>query len=418
MTTAVAKVSTEPDCRQDFPILARRVGGKRIVYLDSAATSHRPDVVVDAIADFYRGHNANPAAALHSLAREAHQLYEDSRRSLAEFINAYASDESIFTRGTTEAINLVASAWGSTNLKAGDENLLTVAEHASNLLPWRLIARETNAVVRYANVDDAGRIDVEDFRKKLSRRTRLVSFSHVSNVAGYVNPADQLCTMAREAGALSLVDAAQSAPHIEVDVRKISCDFLAFSSHKMLGPMGVGVLFGRRELLDRMPPYQAGSNMAHEVDLEIESLERGARRFGAGTPNVSGAVGLAAAVGYLKKIRRDGIARHQDDITEYALRRLSAIPEVRLLGPTVRENHVPVFSFVLEGHDAVDVLRSLDERGVAVRARDLAALPLLRHFGVEKALRASCHVYSSRDDIDRLAEELREIALSGSSGAG
>jgi cysteine desulfurase / selenocysteine lyase len=417
MSTAAANLA-ELDCRQDFPILARKVGGRRIAYLDSAATSHRPNVVVDAIADFYRGHNANPAAAAHSLAREAHRLYEDSRGSMAEFINAHAADEIVFTRGTTEAINLVASAWGSANLKPGDEILLTVAEHASNLLPWRLVARQASAVVRYAEVDEAGRIDVEDFREKLSPRTRLASFSHVSNVAGFVNPAEKLCTMARAAGALTLVDAAQSAPHVDIDVRKISCDFLAFSSHKMLGPMGAGVLFGRRELLDRMPPYQAGSNMAHEVDLEIESLERGAHRFGAGTPNVSGAIGLAVAAGYLKKLRRDGGARHEDDITEYALRRLNAIPEVRLLGPKVGEGRVPVFSFVVDGHDAGDVLRFLDERGVAIRAGDLAALPLLRHFGVERALRASCHVYSSREDVDRLAEGLRELVLGADGGAG
>jgi len=268
VSAASGSIAAELDCRQDFPILARRVGGKQIAYLDSAATSHRPNVVVDAIADFYRGHNANPAPALHSLARESHQLYEDSRGSIAEFINAYAADEIVFTRGTTEAINLVASAWGGANLRPGDEVLLTVAEHTSNLLPWRLVARQTRAVVRYANVDEAGRIDVEDFRNKLSKRTR------------------------------------------------------------------------------------------------------------------------------------------------------HAIPEVRLLGPKVREGRVPVFSFVVEGHEVSDIQRSLDERGVAIRAGDLAALPLLRHFGVEKALRASCHVYSSREDVDRLDEGLREIVLGGSSGMG
>jgi cysteine desulfurase/selenocysteine lyase len=406
---AIAKVASPLDCRQDFPILARRLGGKSLVYLDNAATSHRPDVVVDAIADFYRGHNANPAAALHSLARDAHRLYEDSRCSVAEFINAHAADEIVFTRGTTEAINLVASVWGNANLKLGDEILLTTSEHASNLLPWRFVARETKSVVRYANVDDSGRIDLEDFRRKLSRRTRMVAFSHVSNVAGFVNPAEELCAMARAAGALTLVDAAQSAPHVDVDVRRISCDFLAFSSHKMLGPMGVGVLFGRGELLDALPPYQTGSNMAHDVDAEFETLERGARRFGAGTPNVSGAIGMAVAAGYTRKLRREGSGQHEAELVEYALRRLNAIPEVRLLGPKSPDNRVPVFTFVVEGHDVVDVARSLDERGIAVRAGDLSALPLLQHFGVSRALRASCHVYSSRDDIDRLAEEILSI---------
>jgi cysteine desulfurase / selenocysteine lyase len=205
------------------------------------------------------------------------------------------------------------------------------------------------------------------------------------------------------------VDAAQSAPHVDIDVRKMGCDFLAFSSHKMLGPMGVGVLFGRRELLDRLPPYQSGSNMAHDVDLELETLERGARRFGAGTPNASGAIGLAAATRYLQERQRQGGSRHQEDLIGYALQRLNAIPEVKLFGPRTPENRVPVFSFVLEGHDVVDVMRTLDERGIAVRAGDLSALPLLRHFSVDKALRASCHLYNSREDIDRLADELRDI---------
>jgi cysteine desulfurase / selenocysteine lyase len=398
------------DCRDDFPVLERRVAGKRLVYLDSAATSQRPNVVIDAIADFYRGHNANPAGSLHSLAREAHQLYEDSRGSVAEFVNAYDANEIVFTRGTTEAINLVASAWGHANLRAGDEILLTTSEHASNLLPWRFIARQKQATVRFADVDRAGRIDVEDFRSKLSRRTRLVAFSHVSNVTGFVNPADELCAAAHAAGAITLVDAAQSAPHIDIDIRKMSCDFLAFSSHKMLGPMGVGVLFGRRELLDQLPPYQAGSNMAHDVDLEFETLERGARRFGAGTPNVSGAIGLAVALSYLRNLRRNGGVAHEQELVEYSLDYLNAIPGLRLFGPSTAENRVPVFSFEFEGHDAMEVMNFLDARGIAVRAGDLSALPLLRHFGVSKALRASCHVYNSREDIDRLADGLREIA--------
>jgi cysteine desulfurase / selenocysteine lyase len=380
-----------------------------MVYLDSAATSQRPEVVIDAIGDFYRQHNANPSGSSHSLAREANQLYEDSRRSIADFINAYDSSEIIFTRGTTEAINLVASAWGHANLKAGDEILLTIAEHASNLLPWRLIARRHQALIRFANVDDAGRIDVEDFRRKLSSRTRLVAFSHVSNVAGFVNPAAELCALARAAGALTLVDAAQSAAHVPIDIRQMSCDFLAFSSHKMLGPMGIGVLFGRRELLDRLPAYQSGSNMAHDVDLEVETLEIGAKRFGAGTPNVCGAIGMAVAAGYLQKLRREGCIQHERQLVEYALGRLTSIPGLRLLGPRSPENRTPVFTFIVEDHDVTDLVRALDDAGVAVRAGDLSALPLLRHFGVTRALRASGHVYNSREDIDQLAEGLRYI---------
>lgn len=409
MKAANAKSASGFDCRDDFAILSRRQGRRPVVYLDSAATSQRPEVVIDAIADFYRGHNANPSGTSHWLARGAHQLYEDSRRSVADFIDAYDSSEIVFTRGTTEAINLVATAWGHANLKAGDEILLTIAEHASNLLPWRLVARQHQAVVRFANVDEVGRIDIADFRRKLNARTRLAAFSHVSNVAGFVNPAAELCALARAAGALTLVDAAQSAPHVPIDVRQMSCDFLAFSSHKMLGPLGVGVLFGRRELLDRMAPYQSGSNMAHDVDLEFESLESGARRFGAGTPNVCGAVGMAVAVSYMQKLRREGCVQHEKELVDYAIGRLTAIPEFRLLGPRSPENRTPVFSFVIENHDVDDLARTLDESGIAVRAGDLSALPLLRHFGVTKALRASAHVYSSSEDIDQLVEGLRYI---------
>lgn len=404
-----AKAGSSFDCRDDFAILSRRESRTPLVYLDSAATSQRPDVVIDAIADFYRNHNANPSGTSHSLAREAHQLYEDARGTIADFINAYDSSEIVFTRGTTEAINLVAAAWGRSTLKAGDEILLTVAEHASNLLPWRIVARQHQAVIRFANVDESGRIDIGDFGKKLSSRTRLAAFSHVSNVAGFVNPAAELCALARAAGALTFVDAAQSAPHEPIDVRQMSCDFLAFSSHKMLGPMGIGVLFGRRELLDRLPAYQSGSNMAHDVDLEFETMESGAKRFGAGTPNVCGAVGISVAARYLQTLRRHGCVQHEKELVEYALGRLTAIREIRLLGPRSPENRTPVFTFVVEDHEVTDVMRALDESGIAVRAGDLSALPLLRHFGVTKALRASLHVYNSREDIDRLAEALRYI---------
>jgi cysteine desulfurase/selenocysteine lyase len=409
VTTVSAKQPADFDCRDDFAILRRRQDRAPLVYLDSAATSHRPEVVINAISDFYRGQNANPAGASHSLARSAHLLYEGARRTVAEFINAYDSNEIVFTRGTTEAINLVSTSWGSANLKPGDEILLTIAEHASNLLPWRFVARQRGAVLRFANADEHGRIDVTDFRSKLSRRTRLVSFSHVSNVAGFINPAEELCSLARAAGALTFVDAAQSAPHVPVDVRQMSCDFLGFSSHKMLGPMGVGVLFGRRELLDQMPAYQSGSNMAHEVGVESESLESGARRFGAGTPNVCGAVGLSAAIRYLQKLRSEGCMQHEAALVEYGLRRLTAIPEVRLLGPRNPESRTPVFTFVLEDHGIIDVMRVLDESGIAIRGGELSALPLLRHFGVAEALRASAHVYNSREDIDQLADTLRYL---------
>jgi len=359
--------------------------------------------------DFYRHDNANPGSSLHVLARRAYDRYEGARRTIATFINAAQSEEVTWVRGSTEGINLVAGAWARPLLRKGDELLLTVAEHASNLLPWRLVAEQTGAIVRYVDVDNEGRVILEDLDRKLSDRTRLVSFSHVSNVTGYINPAAQICSRARRAGARVLIDAAQSAPHIRLDVQDLGCDFLVFSSHKMLGPMGIGVLWARRELLEEMPPYQAGSNMAHEIDFVSQEFEHAALKFGAGTPNVAGAVGLAAAVHYLMHEDRSAIERHEAQLTQYALERLAEVPGLRLLGPKEPAQRVPVFSFVSATHSPEEILRHLDAEGIAIRAGDLAALPLLKRFGVRAAARASCYLYTQTDDIDRLFMALREL---------
>jgi cysteine desulfurase/selenocysteine lyase len=267
-------------------------------------------------------------------------------------------------------------------------------------LPWQLVAEQTGAIIHYVDVDDAGRMRLDDFDNKLSERTRLVAFSHVSNVVGYINPAAEICARARIAGARVLIDAAQSAPHVPIDVQALDCDFLTFSSHKMLGPMGVGILWARREVLEAMPPYQAGSNMAHDVDVESFQLEHAARKFGAGTPNVAGAVGLAAAIGYLNELGRDEIARHELEITAYGLARLREVQGLRLLGPKESAQRVPVFTFVFDGYTPLEVMQALDARGIAIRAGDLAALPLLKRFGVTAAARASCYLYTEREDID------------------
>jgi cysteine desulfurase / selenocysteine lyase len=401
--------------RADFPALDQQIDGHRLTYLDSAATTQRPTAVLDAMMDFYRHDNANPGSALHSLARRAYERYEGARRTLAAFLNAAEPEEVVWTRGTTEGINLVATAWARSVLHHGDELLLTVAEHASNLLPWRLVAEQTGAIVRYVDVDDDGRVLLEDLDGKLSERTRLVAFSHVSNVAGYINPAAQICARARRAGARVLIDAAQTAPHIPLDVQALGCDFLVFSSHKMLGPMGVGVLWARRELLDAMPPYQAGSNMAHQIDLTSQEFEHGARKFGAGTPNVAGPVGLAAAVRYLNNHDQNAIERHEAQLTHYALERLTDIPGLRLLGPKVPAERLPVFSFVLADRSPQETLRHLDARGIAVRAGELAALPLLKRFGVSSAVRASCYLYTQPEDIERLAVALNDLIGTGRS---
>jgi cysteine desulfurase/selenocysteine lyase len=398
--------------RADFPALDQTVNGFPLAYLDSAATTQRPAAVLAALLDYYRHDNANPGATLHALARRAYEQFEGARHALAGFINAADPDEVVWVRGTTEGINLVASAWVRPRLRPGDELLLTVAEHASNLLPWRLVAEETGATVRYLDVDDEGRVRLDDLDRKLSERTRLLSFSHVSNVAGYINPAAEICARARRAGARVLIDAAQSAPHVPLDVRSLGCDFLAFSGHKMLGPMGVGVLWGRRELLEDMSPYQAGSNMAHKVDFASHEFEHAARKFGAGTPNVSGPVGLAAAVQYLRSQNRRALESHEAELTRYALGQLTDIPGLRLLGPHSAVQRVPVFSFVLAGHSPAEILQRLDTRGIAIRAGDLAALPLLKRFGVTAAARASCYLYTQTTELDRLAAALRELTRS------
>jgi cysteine desulfurase/selenocysteine lyase len=395
--------------RRQFPALAQEVNGHRLAYLDSAATTLRPTPVIEAIAQFYRTENANPGAALHTLARRASQTYEGARLTVAEFINAADASEIVFTRGTTDAINLVAAAWGGANLGPGDEILIGVAEHASNMVPWQLVAKKTGATLQFFDVDTTGHSVPDALASKLTARTKIVGFSHVSNVLGMINPGKELCALARGPGRIVLIDGAQSVPHFPVDVRELGCDFLAFSGHKMLGPMGVGVLWGRRELLDAMPPYQGGSNMAHEVDLDAMHLSDGALKFGAGTPNVSGAVGLAAAMRFIRAIGQTALWDHEQSITRHFIQRIGSIPGLRLLGSSKPAEKISVFSFTVAGRRPGDVLQALDARGVAVRAGDLASLPLLKRLGTQSAARASCYLYTTHEEIDRLAEALETL---------
>ena len=399
--------------RERFPALDQRVNGHPLTYLDSAASTQRPVEVIDAIAEFYRRDNANPSATLHTLARRANDRYEGARTTVARFIHAHDASEVVFTRGTTEAINLVATAWGGANLKPGDEILLGTAEHASNMVPWQLAARRTGASLRFFGIADDGRVRLEELESGLASRPRLVAFAHVSNVLGLINPAKEMCARARAAGATVLIDAAQSVPHFPVDVQDLGCDFLAFSGHKMLGPMGVGVLWGRRELLDAMPPYQGGSNMAHGVGTDPEGLEahlaHGAHKFGAGTPNVSGPVGLAAAIRFLRALGQRAIWDHEQRLTRQALERLRAVPGLRLLGSADPQDRISVFSFTVEGVPPLEVVRAADRRGIALRAGDLASLPLLARLGTASAARASAYLYNMPEDIDRLGDALERM---------
>jgi cysteine desulfurase / selenocysteine lyase len=401
-------VATGPAAwRREFPALAQQINGHPIAYLDSAATTQRPRAVIDAISHFYEADNANPGAALHSLARLAAGHYGSARATVARFLNAAAPSEVIFTKGTTEAINLVASTWGTANIGRGDDIVLTVAEHYSNLLPWRALAERAGATVRIADVDDDGRLLPSRVQSAFTSRTRLVAFSHVSNVLGLVNPAREICAVARARNVPVFVDAAQSAPHLTLDVQALGCDFLACSGHKVVGPMGVGVLWARQAVLDAMPPYQLGSNMAHEVDASSAQFEHGALRYQAGTPNVSGAVGLAAAIDTLHRYDMAAIARHDHALVEHARERLTTVPGLRVLGTLAdSEARVPIFTFTMQGVPVSRLVQALDAEGVAVRGGDMAALPLLNRFGAAEAVRASCYLYTSNDEIDRLVDVL------------
>jgi cysteine desulfurase / selenocysteine lyase len=393
----------------DFPVLQQKVNGHPLLYLDTAATAQRPRYVVEALTDFYLHFNANPAGNLHHLARRSYEMYEAARTTTARFIGAMDPLEVVFTRGTTEGINLVASSWGEANIHAGDEVVLTIAEHASNMLPWVLIAKRKGARVRYAEVNDNGELAMESLRSLLNERTRLVAFSHVSNVLGIINPAKEICALAHSAGAKVLIDAAQSAPHIPLDVKDLGCDFLAFSGHKIMGPMGAAILWVKREILDAMLPYQSGSNMAHG-GLEDWHYVEGARRFSAGTPNASGAIGLAAAMRYIEQKGWPALWAHEQRLTKRFLSAVRANQRVRLLGDAAADRRISLFSFTVEGKPPVELAKALDQKGIAIRAGDLASAPLLKRYGLDTAARASFYLYNTEAEVDRFAEELESIS--------
>lgn len=377
------------------------------VYLDSAATTLRPQLVIDAIVDFYSRTNANPGATLHRFARQASEAYEQARADVARFIHALSPEEIVWTRGTTEGINLVASTWGSANIHEGDEIVLTLAEHYSNLVPWQLLARRTGATLRFLDVTDDGELKLDELDALLTSRTKLVGFPHVSNVLGIINPARTICQKAHSVGAKVLIDGAQSIPHIPVDVQALECDFFAFSSHKMLGPMGIGVLWARQELLDAMPPYQAGSNMAHEVQLDGSGeFARGAHKFGAGTPNVEGTVGLAAAIRFLGLYDPEMRWAHEQTLTEQMLEQMGSIEGIRILGNVAAKRRISLFAFVVEGLPSEKLVSRLDEAGFAIRAGDMASYPLLKRLGLTSAARVSAYLYNTADDINRFVEQL------------
>ena len=389
--------------RNDFPILRRTVNGHPLVYLDNAASSQKPAAVVAAVSGYFLTSHANVHRGAHQLSIEATDAYEAARAIVADFIGG-RTRELVFTRGTTESINLVAASWGGSNLREGDEVLLTLMEHHSNLVPWQLIAERTGARLQFAGLTPDGRLDVEDLAAKIGPRTRMVAVTHVSNTLGVVNPVAEITALAHEAGALCLVDGAQAVPHLEVDVSEIGCDFYAFSGHKMCGPTGIGALWGRRELLDSMPPWQGGGEMISEVRLDGSSWAAVPHKFEAGTPSVGDAVGLGAAVRYLQRVGLDRIHEHETRLTEYALEQLSELDGFDLFGP--RTNRVGVISFRYGDIHAHDLATILDARGIAIRAGHHCNQPLMDHLGVDATARASVYLYNTHEEIDALVDGL------------
>ncbi|HET6484863.1 MAG TPA: cysteine desulfurase [Spirochaetia bacterium] len=394
---------TVTEVRGDFPILERLIGGKPLAYLDNAATSQKPRAVLNAIRFYYENYNANVHRALHTLGEEATGAFERSRARVQTFINARSSAEIIFTRGTTESINLVASTWGQ-SVKPGDVVLLTQMEHHSNLVPWQMLSARTGCTLSFIPIEPDGSLDLGAVERDWDDRVRLLSVAHVSNVLGTINDVKRLASIAHAHGALVLVDGAQSVPHDRVDVRDLDCDFLAFSSHKMCGPMGMGVLYGRQTELEKLPPWMGGGEMIRAVWPERSTWNDLPWRLEAGTPNVEGAIGLASAIEYLEGIGFADIAAWEAELSRYAAARLSEVKELKLHGTAARKG--AVFSFSLGSIHPHDVAQFLDREGIAVRAGHHCAQPLMRALGVPATARASLYFYNTAQEIDRLAEGL------------
>jgi cysteine desulfurase / selenocysteine lyase len=395
--------------RKDFPILERELRpGVRLTYLDSTATSQKPLAVINAMDDFYRMSNANIHRGVHTLAEEATALYEGARERIAKFINAASARQVIYTRNTTESINLVAYSWARAYLKQGDLVVLTEMEHHSNLVPWHMLQSERGIELEFIPVTEEGLLNLETYKALLSRRPKLVSFTHMSNVLGTINPAVEIIRLAHEAGAVTLVDGAQSVPHLRVDVQSLDADFYAFSAHKMCGPTGIGVLYGKAELLESMPPFLGGGDMIKEVKLRSFRANSLPHKFEAGTPAIAEAVGFGAAVDYLSEIGMDKIAAHEHEITEYALERLEEVPGVKLFGPSA-DKKGGVAAFTLDGVHPHDVAQILDRDGVAVRAGHHCAQPLHEKFGIPATSRASFYLYTTKEEVDLLVNGIYKV---------
>ena len=394
--------------RNDFPALDQKVHGHPLIYFDNAATTQKPRAVIEALNHFYEHDNSNVHRGIHELSRRATMGYEAARERVATFIKARHSSEIILTRGTTESINLVAHTWGEKNLKAGDTILLTEMEHHSNIVPWQLLAQRTGAKLACLPVTgDDGLLDLSQLDRFFTNDVKLFAFTHISNTLGTVNPVAELCVRARKLGITTLVDTAQSAGHRPLDVQELGCDFLAFSGHKMCGPTGIGVLFGRRELLEEMPPFLGGGDMISNVDFFASTWKEIPHKFEAGTPDISGAIGLHAALDYLDEIGRERISRHDQELAAYAYEQLARLKDIRLFGP--KKTRAGLVSFLLRDIHAHDVVTMADQRGIALRGGHHCNQPLMKKLGVESTARASFYFYNTPTEVDCLVEVLEEI---------
>lgn len=388
--------------RQDFPILEREIYNKPLVYFDNAATTQKPSVVIDKLREYYERENCNIHRGVHFLSQQATGAYEASREFIRSFINAKSSSEIIFTRGTTESINLIASSFGKQFIKAGDEVIITYMEHHSNIVPWQMMCEEKGAVLKVVPIHENGELDMESFGKLLNEKTRIVAVTHVSNALGTINPVKEIIRLSRQAGAYVLIDGAQAIAHLEVDVRELDCDFYCFSGHKVYAPMGIGVMYGKEELLDKLPPYQGGGEMIARVTFEKTTYNELPFKFEAGTPNVSGVLGLRAALEYLKQMDMQALFAYEDELLEYATKKLSNIDGIKFYGQA--ENKTGVISFLIDGIHPFDMGTIIDKFGIAVRTGHLCAQPLTEYFDIPGFIRMSLAIYNTKEEVDRLVE--------------
>ncbi len=392
--------------RQQFPILQRQVKGRQLVYLDNAATSQKPQDVIDALIEYYSGYNANIHRGIHTLAEEATAAFEATRETVKEFINASSTEEIIFTRGTTESINLVAYTWGRANLKAGDEIIISNLEHHSNIVPWQIIAEEKGANLKIIPVTDEGELMYEEFEKLLSEKTKIVSVVHASNALGVINPVKKIIDAAHKAGAVVMIDGAQSTVHLDIDVQELGCDFFAFSGHKVYGPTGSGVLYGKKSLLQNMPPFLGGGEMIKEVTFEKTTYNELPYKYEAGTPNIADTIVLKAALDFVTQVGKENIRVHEDELLHYATEKLQEIPGLRIIG-NVKEK-VSVVSFVIDKIHPQDIGVLLDNQGIAVRTGHHCAQPLMQRFSIPGTTRASFALYNTKEEIDALLKGLHK----------